>query len=109
AQREPRLEHLRRIKAAVAVDGYDAIVAIMAVAPAPAAGHDVIAGEILVIYRMIAAEDKVGAGAAFRCHDALRHAGSHCANSNIGKPGMGLRVAGDERAWVVDIRHLARR
>ena len=102
-EREAGLEHLRRIEAAIAVDGDDAIVAVVAKAPAPAARHQVVAGEIFVVFGVLAAEHEIGAGAAFRRHGALGLAGAHRADHDVGKSRMRLGVAGDQR--VRDSRH----
>src|SRR5262249_44683354 len=85
-QRKARFEHFRRIEPAVAVDGDDAVVAVMAMPSAPAAGHDVVAGEILVVVRVVAAEHEVGAGAALRRHHPLGHTGAYGADGDVGEP-----------------------
>ena len=93
----------------VAVDGDDAVVAVLAKAAAPAAGHDVVTREVFVIVRMVAAKHEVGAGAAFRRHHALRNTGTHGADGNVGEARVRLGVARHQGAWIVDIGDPARR
>ena len=81
----------------------------MPVPAAPPSRHDIVAGKVFVVVRMVAAEHEVGAGAALGRHRPLGRAFAHGADRDVGKPRVGLGVAGDERARVVDVDHAAGR
>src|SRR4051794_12782177 len=68
AQREPCLEHFGRVEATVTIDRDDAIVAVLAVATAPSAGHQVVASEVFVVLGMHAAKHEIRSSTAFGRH-----------------------------------------